>query len=129
MRVTGPNSVVYADLVGSAAETIAHLRENGRITVMWCSFGDRPRIVRMHGRGRPLFAGDAKFDDLARLFPHLPRVRSIISIDVVRIADSCGFGVPEMELAGPLDRLVEWIERKTPEELADYLRTGGALPA
>ena len=122
LRVTGSNSVVYADLVGSAAETVAHLRENGRITLMWCSFGDKPRIVRMHGRGRPLFPGDEGFAELVELFPDLAGLRSIITIEVLRIADSCGFGVPRMDLVEPRTRLDEWIQRQTPEELVQYMR-------
>ncbi len=126
LRITGPNSVVYADLVGSAAETVAHLRENGRITIMWCSFGERPRIVRMHGQGRALFPGDERFAGLAALFPPLPGLRSIISIEVSRIADSCGYGVPEMELVASRNSLTEWIDRRTPEELTQYMRENNA---
>ncbi len=121
MRVLGPRSLAYADLVGSAAETIGHLKENGRITFMWCSFGPTPRIVRAHGRGVPHLPGDTGFDDLARHFPEFAALRSIITVDVTRIADSCGFGVPEMSLIGQRDRLIEWGERKSPQQLHEYM--------
>lgn len=122
LRIAGPNRVIYADLPGSAAETIAHLRDNGRITIMWCSFGAKPRILRIHGRGRPRFPGDDGFRELADLFPDLPSLRSIISIDVGRIADSCGYGVPRMDLIEPRSRLAEWVDGQTTEELAQYMK-------
>jgi hypothetical protein len=121
LRVTGPNTVIYADFPGSAAETIAHLRENGRITIMWCSFGDKPRILRIHGRGRPLFPGDEGFAELADLFPGLPPLRAIISIAAGRIADSCGYGVPRMDLIESRTRLADWVDAQTPEEIAKYM--------
>ena len=121
LRVLGPDAVAYADFPGSAAETIAHLRENERITIMWCSFGDKPRILRIHGRGRPVFPEDDDFAELAARFGDLPQLRSIVSIAVGRIADSCGYGVPRMDLVEPRTRLAEWIEGRTPEELASYM--------
>ncbi len=121
LRVTGPQTLIYADLAGSAAETIAHLRENGRITVMWCSFGPKPRILRIHGRGSYLLPADPRFAELAAHFPEYAALRSIVTVAVERIADSCGFGVPEMTLIGQRDRLVDWGDRKTPEELHEYM--------
>ena len=122
LRVTGPDTVMYADFAGSGAETIAHLRDNGRITIMWCSFGKRPRIVRIHGRGTALFDGDDAFAGLVGEFPPLSGLRSIISVEVTRIADSCGYAVPRMDLIEPRTRLEDWIEGQTPEELAGYMQ-------
>jgi pyridoxamine 5'-phosphate oxidase-like protein len=118
LRVLGPRRVAYLDLVGSGAETIAHLRENGRIVVMLCSFAGPPRIVRLHGRGRCLAPPDAEFDELAvgfrirDAYTTGPARRSVVVVDVDRIADSCGYGVPLMEAVG--DRLQQalWVERK-----------------
>ncbi|MDJ0954394.1 MAG: pyridoxamine 5'-phosphate oxidase family protein [Acidimicrobiia bacterium] len=121
LRVTGPRELMYADLVGSAAETIAHLRENGRITIMWCSFGPKPRILRIHGRGTHTLPADPGFSARASQFPEYSALRSIVTIAVERIADSCGFGVPEMTLVGQRDRLLDWGDRKTAEELHDYM--------
>lgn len=121
LRVVGPTSIVYADLVGSAAETIAHLRDNGRITIMWCSFGPKPRILRLYGRGNHLLEGDAGFAEECAQFPAYKGLRSIIRIEVDRIADSCGFGVPVMDLIGPRHKLIEWADRQTPEELQQYM--------
>ena len=105
LAVLGPRRVAYLDVHGSGSETIAHLRENGRICVMLCAFAGPPRILRLHGRGEAVLAGDPRFDGLHAEGgfddPSIPEARrSIIVVDVERIADSCGYGVPLMSLAG-----------------------------
>ena len=127
LRVIDPATIVYVDLVGSGAETIAHLRNNGRSTIMWCSFGDKPRILRAYGRGEPILPGDKRFADLTALFPEYRAVRSIIRIEVHRVADSCGFGVPEMTFVGQRARLIQWGDRRTEDELEDYKREMNAV--
>ncbi len=106
LRVLGPRRVAYLDYSGSGAETVAHLRENGRIVVMFCAFEGPPKIVRLHGTGEPVWPGDPGFDDLlaeAR-FDELTEVeearRAIVVVDVTRISDSCGYGVPLMAYEG-----------------------------
>src|SRR3954447_6504325 len=105
LRVLGPDRVAYLDLTGSGAETIAHLRENGRIVVMLCAFDGPPRIVRLHGRGEVVLSDDDRFDELAeRCAFDQPEVlearRAIVLVTVTRIADSCGYGVPLMSFVG-----------------------------
>jgi hypothetical protein len=118
LRVLGPRRVAYLDLVGSGAETIAHLRENGRIVVMLCSFSGPPRIVRLHGRGRCVAPPDPGFDELAAGFEIRdtyatgPARRTVVVVDVDRIADSCGYGVPLMAPAGDRPQQALWVERK-----------------
>jgi len=118
--VLGPTSVAYLDLVGSGAETIAHLRENGRITFMFCAFEGLPRIVRLYGRGEVLEPGDDGFDALAARFPRYASARSIIRAELDRIADSCGYGVPLYQYKGDRSQLGEWAERKGAAGLRDY---------
>ncbi|MFN8113605.1 MAG: pyridoxamine 5'-phosphate oxidase family protein [Solirubrobacterales bacterium] len=106
--VLGPRRVAYLDAHGSGSETIAHLRENGRICVMFCSFEGPPRILRLHGRGEAVIAGDPRFDELfeAGAFddPSIPEARrSIVVVDVERVGDSCGYGVPLMSFEGLRD--------------------------
>jgi hypothetical protein len=114
-RVLGPREVAYLDFVGSGTETIAHLRENGRIVVMFCAFDGPPRIVRLHGRGEVAQVGDTRFDELARAFEldgQLEElragIRSIIRVDVTRIADSCGYVVPLMDYRGERTQMPKW---------------------
>jgi hypothetical protein len=119
-------TVAYLDLTGSGVETIAHLRENGRIVLMFCAFEGRPRIVRLHGRGRVLLPGDTGFADLLpRFSPHVG-VRSIVVVDVTRASDSCGYGVPTM--AFEADRRVLDLDhaKRGPDGLADYRREKNA---
>ena len=105
LRVLGDRRVAYLDIGGSGAETIAHLRENGRIVVMLCAFDGPPRIVRFHGRGEAVLPEDARFEALLEEAgfedPSLPEARrSIVTVDVTRVSDSCGYGVPLMSFEG-----------------------------
>ncbi len=120
LAVIDERTVAYLDLTGSGAETIAHLRENGRITLMWCAFEGAPKIVRVHGRGTPVYPGEAEYDRLALHLPDLPGARAIIRVDAERVSDSCGFSVPLYVFEGQRDQLVKWAERKGADGLVDY---------
>jgi hypothetical protein len=103
LAVLDDHTVAYLDVVGSGAETIAHVRENGRVVVMMCAFEGPPRIVRLHGRGEVVHADDPRFPDLFARCGFDGQVlaqRSIIVVDVARVADSCGYGVPLMAYEG-----------------------------
>jgi len=104
LRVLDERTVAYLDIVGSGAETIAHLRENGRVCVMFCAFQGPPRILRLHGRGEAVLPGDARFDELLAAGFHEPAApearRALIVVHVTRVADSCGYGVPLLAYEG-----------------------------
>ena len=119
-RVLDEHTVAYLDLTGSGAETIAHLRQNGRITVMFCAFEGQPRIFRIHGTGEVLRQGDAGFEALSGLFPDLPGARSIIKVTAERLSTSCGFAVPLMTKAGDRDALVDWAAKKGADGIEAY---------
>src|SRR5690606_1848807 len=119
-RVLGPNEVAYLDLTGSGAETIAHLRDNGRLTIMFCSFGAKPLILRLYGVGEAVLPGHADFEALIGRFPQTPGTRSVIRMAVDRVSTSCGYAVPRMELLEPRSTLDEWAGRKTEDELDQY---------
>jgi len=118
--ILGPRSVAYLDLVGSGAETLAHLRENGRITFMFCAFEGLPRIVRLYGRGEAVEPGDPGWESLAAHFPPYASTRAIIRAELSRIADSCGYGVPLYQYKSDRSQVGEWAERKGPEGLRVY---------
>jgi hypothetical protein len=118
--VLGPRRVAYLDLTGSGVETIAHLRENGRIVVMFCAFEGPPRIVRFYGRGIVTEAGAPGYDALAAKFPKHAGARAVIEIDVARIADSCGYAVPLYHFEGDRDQLAQWAARRGPDGLRAY---------
>src|SRR6185437_12760696 len=119
-RVLGPRAVAYLDLTGSGIETVSHLKENGRIVLMFCAFEGAPKVVRLQGHGTVLAPGETAFNDLRSRFPDLPGIRSIIHINVTRISDSCGFGVPQFQFVGERDQLPKWCATKGEPQLADY---------
>lgn len=135
-RVLGPRQVAYLDVFGSGVETIAHLRQNGRIVVMLCAFEGGPRILRLHGRGEVLEHGTPACAELLGAFPPGATqggersIRSVIRVDVERIADSCGYGVPRMDYVGErdqYDRATAVKERKQgAQELLEFRRRRAA---
>ena len=118
--VLGPQRVGWVDYTGSGVETIAHVRENARICVMFCSFSARPRVVRLHGRGSVALPGDPTFDDVVARHPAHPGTRAVVVVDVDRVSDSCGYGVPVMTLVGERDLLRLHGEKRGPDGLAAY---------
>ena len=126
LRVLGPSELAYLDYIGSGAETIAHVRENGRITIMFCAFEGPPLILRIYGRGHVIEPQDEAFERLRALFPPSRLARSIIRIDVERIADSCGFGVPVMSYERERTQYEAWAENKSDEIIHEYQRSHNA---
>lgn len=110
--ITGPQTVVYQDLTGSGVETIAHLRENGRIVIMFCAFEGPPKIVRIHGRGEVLTPEHPDFNALGKLFPERIAVRAYIRITAHRVSDSCGYSVPLYEFKQDRDVLDKYSANK-----------------
>jgi Pyridoxamine 5'-phosphate oxidase len=119
-RIIGPRTVIYLDYIGSGAETIAHLRDSGRIAIMFCAFDGPPNIVRLQGRGEALEPQDPEYSRLRGMFPDTPTARSIIKVSVDRISDSCGFGVPLYEFKRHRDQLAAWANHKGDEGLLEY---------
>ncbi len=125
--ILDPRTVAYLDLTGSGVETIAHLKENARIVLMFCAFDGPPKIVRIHGTGRAIEAPSSEFEPLAARFPARPGARAIIRIDVARVAVSCGFGVPLMDFKGERPALDDWSRAKGDEGVRDYQRKKNAI--
>jgi len=119
-RIIDPHTVAYLDLTGSGIETVAHIRENGRIVLMFCTFEGPPKILRLYGRGEAVERGDPRFAKLCGLFPETPGTRSIIVVALDRIADSCGYAVPRYRYEGERSQLIEWAERKGSSGLDEY---------
>jgi hypothetical protein len=119
-RILGPLEVAYQDYTGSGAETAAHLRENGRVVVMFCAFDGPPKIVRLHGRGMVLTPEHARFDELASNFPANPGTRAVVHISVKRVSTSCGHSVPFLEFRGARETLDQWAANKGSKGLSEY---------
>lgn len=125
--VLAPGQVAYLDQTGSGIETVAHVRDNGRIVLMFCSFEGPPRIVRLHGRARVVTAGEPAFDEIGASFARFTTpgsapigARSIIVTDVDRVSDSCGYAVPLMDFRAHRTTLDDWAERKGAEGIRGY---------
>lgn len=127
LRVLDPVTVAYLDMTGSGNETSAHLADNGRLTVMFCSFGSRALILRLYGRGRTVLPGDERFEDLRARFPANPGLRQFIVLDVERVQTSCGYAVPRMDEARERDTLLRWSEKKGADGLSAYQQEKNAV--
>lgn len=127
LRVTGPRTVAWLDLTGSGSETIAHVRENGRIVVMFCALDGPPRIVRLHGRAQVHAPASPGWTGIIDQFVPHPAARAIVAIDVTRISDSCGYGVPQFQYLGERDTLDRWAQAKGEANLAAYRQAHNVL--
>lgn len=120
LRILSPTRVAYLDLTGSGNETAAHVTQNGRLTIMFCAFEGKARIVRLYGRGRVVMPGDGEWAGLAGAFPAQAGARQVIVLEIERVASSCGFGVPRLAFVGERPDLPEWAQRKGETGLEEY---------
>ncbi len=122
LRILDDRTVAYLDFGGSHAETIAHLRENGRITLMWCAFDGPPNVVRVHGLGEPVFRDDPRFAGLVAGFGEAdgPGLRAVVVVRAELISDSCGLAVPFMDYRSERTLHADYFSRKSDEEFREY---------
>ncbi len=123
LRVLGPQEIAYVDTGGSGIETVAHLKDNGRIVLMLCAFEGPPRIYRFYGKGTALEPHQEGFAEILARFPPMPAARNIIRIKVERIIDSCGYGVPLYEFKQHRDSLPNYFANQSEEQILDYRRS------
>lgn len=122
LRILDNQRLVYLDLTGSSNETAAHLRENGRMTLMFCAFEAEPLILRLYGRGEVVRRDDREWAALSPLFPVYPGARQIMVLDIESVQTSCGAGVPLFDYQGERDKLLRWAEKKGEDGIRDYWR-------
>jgi len=120
LRILDPTTIAYLDLTGSGIETVSHLKENGRIVLMFCAFHGPAKILRIYGKGRVVEPQEAEFPVLVAHFPSYEGTRAIVSLEISRIADSCGFGVPRMQYEAERKELSVWTTKQGPEKLNRY---------
>ena len=128
LAILGPKKVAWLDVGGSGIETMAHLKENGRITIMFCAFDGSALILRLYGTGEAVQFDDPRFPDLLALFPAFDKARAIVTVDVTRIADSCGWGVPFMDFREERDQLRRFADnpKMAAEDWAEKFYSGNA---
>jgi len=120
LRVLSSNRVVYLDLTGSGNETSAHIRENGRVTIMFCAFEGPPNILRLYGRGTVILPGTSEWEELYPLFPPIPGARQMIAVDFDTVQTSCGFSIPFMTYEKERDTLRKWAAHQGDDGLTEY---------
>lgn len=120
LRVLGPKTAAYLDLTGSGAETAAHIRENGRLTLMFCAFEGEPLILRLYGQGEVVRPELPAWADLKPTFPDILGARQIVLLHIDSVQTSCGFAVPLFDYAGERAQLVDWAEKKGEAGLREY---------
>lgn len=119
-RVLGPRQVGYVDTGGSGIETVAHLKENGRIVIMMCAFEGPPKIYRFYGNGKVIEPHHDHFETMLGEFPAVPAARNMIVVDINRVHDSCGYGVPLYEFKSQRDSLGNYFANQNEDEIINY---------
>ena len=119
-RCIDANNVAYLDLTGSGNETAAHLHENGRMTIMFCSFNEKPLILRLYGKGEIISQSSDRWEQLHSLFPNTPGERQIVLLNIESAQTSCGFGVPVYEFQEERKTLINWAIKKGQSGIKEY---------
>ncbi|MGF1643185.1 MAG: pyridoxamine 5'-phosphate oxidase family protein [Thiotrichales bacterium] len=127
LRVLGPQRVLWLNLTGSGNETAAHLLDDDRMTLMFCSFDAEPKILRVYGHARVLHPRDPRWTELSGMFPAHPGARQLIDLAVDLVQTSCGFGVPLFATAGERGMLKEWTEKKAAGGIEHYWASRNAV--
>ena len=120
LRVLDDRTVAYLDLTGSGVETIAHVRENGRMTIMLCAFEGPPRILRLYGLGRAHPLGSSRYEELIDRFEPIVGARAIVELAIERVQTSCGYSIPFMDYREERPTLQQWAARKGDDGLQEY---------
>jgi hypothetical protein len=127
LTIVDDQTIVYLDLGGSGIETHAHVRENGRITLMFCAFEGAANIIRVYGRGATVTFDEPGFAEKLALFPAFDRARAVVTVRISRVTDSCGWAVPFFDFQGERDQLKRWVDATTDEAWAEKRYTSNAM--
>ena len=119
-RVINENRVLWLNVTGSGNETAAHLLENDRITIMFCSFEAAPNILRLYGKGKEIKESDTNWSELVSLFPTTPGTRQIFDITIESVQTSCGMSIPFYEYKGEREELNDWAIEKGDAGIKQY---------
>jgi hypothetical protein len=122
LRITGPGEVIWLNLTGSGNESAAHVQENGRMTIMFCSFDKQPLIMRLYGRASVIHPRDPEWETLLARFPDESGARQIFRLQIELVLTSCGYGVPRYKLLEERVTLRKWAQNKGPQGIEEYWR-------
>lgn len=127
LRVTTPAEVIWLNLTGSGNETAAHVLENRRMTLMFCSFTKQPLILRLYGMAGIVSPGDEVWPELVGLFPDYVGARQIFRLELDLVQTSCGYAVPYYQLLGERPTLTNWSAKKGREGIERYWQDNNTL--
>jgi hypothetical protein len=122
LRVINQNRVMWLNVTGSGNETAAHVQENGRMTLMFCSFDGDPMILRLYGQATVIHPRDERWEALSKQLPQIPGARQVFDLQVDLVQTSCGMSVPFFDYAGEREQLKEWAVKKGEEGIRTYWR-------
>ncbi|UZO80906.1 pyridoxamine 5'-phosphate oxidase family protein [Aquimarina sp. ERC-38] len=120
LRIVDHKTILWLNLTGSGNETAAHVLQNPRITLMWCSFDEKPLILRVYGKAVAYELDTVKFKKYSAFFPNYPGSRQIFEVNIERVQSSCGFAVPRMDLVEERTMLTSWAAKQGKEKLVEY---------
>ena len=120
LRVINESKIVWLNLTGSGNESAAHVLENNRMTIMFCSFDLKPLIFRVYGNATAVHPRDDEWGELSNLFPEYVGTRQLFVVDISMVQTSCGYAVPFMEYKEPRDTLKNWAEKSGHEGITEY---------
>lgn len=126
-KILGPSKVAFVDIGGSGIETHAHALENGRITIMFCAFSGKANILRLYGQAKVYDFAHPEFNALVSQFPDFGKVRAVFVVDITRIQDSCGWGIPFYDFVGERDQLKRSENHRSLDEWVDHRYKTNAL--
>ncbi len=120
LKVLGPNKVIWLNYTGSGNESAAHILENPRMTIIFCSFEKKPLILRLYGQAKVIHPRDDEWGKSIALFPQHPGARQLFLLGIDLVQTSCGFAVPFFDYSGERDALIKWADTQGEEGIHDY---------
>ena len=126
-RIINNNMAQWLNVTGSGNETAAHILENGRMTIMFCAFENKPLILKLYGQARAIHPRDNEWQNLISEFPPLPGARQIFELDIDKVISSCGMGVPLFDYVEDREQLNNWATKKGQDEIEHYWKDKNSL--
>lgn len=127
LKVINPHKVIWLNYTGSGNETSTHVQENGRMTIMWCSFDKKPLILKLYGNAKVIHPRDKEWDEMSGHFDDFVGTRQFFEFDISLVLTSCGYGVPYYEYKGERDTLIKWADNKGRDEIQKYWQENNTL--
>ncbi len=120
LKIVSPNRVIWLNHTGSGNETAAHVAENGRMTIMWCSFDKKPLILKLYADAKVIHPRDKAWSEICGYFDKFTGTRQFFDLDISLVITSCGYGVPKFEYLSERDTLIKWADNLGADGVKKY---------